>query len=119
MEYIKVCAAISAYLNKNQDDESPVSNVFLFKKMNVITLSSKQIRQKLVVEKCKTIKSFDYWEEQYPNKTKEFIYKTFYEAINIENRLKTIGISNGVCKVCSLSLETQKHMFLECKKLLS
>ena len=79
--------------------------------MNVITLSSKQIRQKLVVEKCKTIKSFEYWEEQYANvdckrffevlwttkidnTIKEFIYKTFYGAINIENRLKTIGISN-------------------------
>ena len=103
-----------------------------FQKINLLHTNAKQIRQKIAHAKCELNQSQDYWENLYPNlnieqfyevlwdvnvgnNVREFIYKTLYGAIAIENKLKALKMSNGFCKVCNLEIETQKHLFLECQ----
>ena len=41
----------------------------------------------------------------------------FYGALPVENRLKTMRQSDGICKLCGLDAENIEHMILKCNKL--
>ena len=52
-----------------------------------------------------------------PRKICDFNWRVFYGVLPIENRLKSMRNSDGICKLCNCQADTLKHLFLECSKL--
>ena len=100
-------------------------------------LTFKDIRTNLAKSKSVNNKSMLYWKEKFtdvntdwgalwtrifldrlmPRKICDFNWRVFYGVLPIENRLKSMRKSDGICKLCNCQAETLKHLFLECSKL--
>ena len=100
-------------------------------------LTFKDIRTNLAQSKSVNNKSMLYWKEKFrdvnrdcgalwtriyfdrlmPWKICDFNWRVFYGVLPIENRLKSMRKSDGICKLCKCQAETLKHLFLECSKL--
>ena len=52
-----------------------------------------------------------------PTKICDFNCRGFNGVLPVENRLKSMRKSYGMCKICNCQAETLKHLFLECNNL--
>ena len=100
-------------------------------------MTFKDIRTNLAKSKSVKNKSISYWKGKFgdleidwstlwarifldrliPRKICDFNWRVFYGVLPIENRLKSMRKSDGMCKICNCQAETLKHLFLECNKL--
>jgi hypothetical protein len=57
------------------------------------------------------------WQGELKNKTSEFQWKSIHNIIYTECRLNRMGLSQaqGCCHFCKHHLETQRHLFYNCK----
>ena len=51
---------------------------------------------------------------QCSRKIVQFQWKCLHNIITTELTLRNMNKSNGICRLCNNSLETQRHLFLEC-----
>ena len=99
----------------------------------VCDLTSKELYSILMSKKVIKVKSFQYWEEKYPEisfhwndyfmfnlKNKlmsriiiDFNFKIFHGVINTEKRLLLMKLSNGKCVHCT-EIENLEHLFVRC-----
>ena len=104
---------------------------------SILTMKYKDVYHKLLITNRANTRSSKYWCSKFknnnidwkntfhnifsskviPRKISDFNWKVFYGVIPVENRLKVMRSSNGICKLCDNSLETMQHMFLDCEKL--
>ena len=100
-------------------------------------LAFKDIPTNLAQSKSVNNKSMLYWKEKFrdvntdwgalwnrifldrsmPRKICDFNWRVFYGILPIEDRLKSMRKSDGLCKLCNCQAETLQHLFLECSKL--
>ena len=100
-------------------------------------LAFKDIPTNLAQSKSVNSKSMLYWKEKFrdvntdwgalwtrifldrsmPRTICDFNWRVFYGVLPIENRLKSMRKSDGICELCNCQTETLKHLFLECCKL--
>ena len=99
-------------------------------------VASKDIYSKLVGKEVPN-RSKLYWEQKFhlidydweacfskrfytkliPRKIHDFNFKIFHGVLPVENRLKKMNISDGVCKICKEEIENSEHLFYSCKTL--
>ena len=97
-------------------------------------LSSKEIYHILLLNNKVSTNSKAYWSAKFPQeqiewkewyknnfvnkllprKCKDFNWKIFYGQVNTECRLMKMNYSDGICKICSKTIENVEHMFLDC-----
>ena len=101
-------------------------------------MASKDIYSKLIKDKCShNNKSKNYWKiklqlenitwdsvfckafgnKLVPRKISDFNWRVFYGIVPVENRLKAMRKSDGICKLCNEELENMEHMLFTCIKL--
>ena len=49
-----------------------------------------------------------------PRKVIDFNWKSFYNLIYVESKLRRMNCSDGICKVCLLEIENLEHMLMKC-----
>ena len=49
-----------------------------------------------------------------PRKVNDFNWKTFYNLIYVESKLRRMNYSDGICKVCHTGTENLEHMLISC-----
>ena len=100
-------------------------------------MTFKDIRTNLAKSKLVKYKSISYWKGKFgdlkidwstlwarifldrliPRNICDFNWRGFYGVLPVENKLKSMRKSDGMCKICNCQAETLKHLFLECNKL--